>query len=478
MRTTIRPMTRRDVLSVLLGAPFSASRPQNAPRDDEIAALSVREALALIANGTLSAPAMAEGYLARIARVNPTIGAYITVTAERARTEARRARAGPLAGLPIAHKDLFETAAIRTTAGSRLFDTHVPRRDADIVSRLARAGAVCLGKTNTHELGGGVTTINPFFGTTRNPVDATRIAGGSSGGSAAAVVAHLAAAATGSDTGGSIRIPAAFCGAAGFKPTFGRLSTSGLLGACPTFDHVGIIARSADDVSIVFGAVTGGGPPSVPPDLAASLRIGVARAFFFEGLQPDVAAAIERALDRFRAMGATVIDRDLPVTRDTMARVFDPIVVSEIWQRYDEHWRRRPHVFSSEFAAFFKTSPPNANMVRDARRALTIFQRDVDTAFAGLDAIVTPTVPITAPPIGGPVDGALILRNTWPFNAARTPTISVRCGLDAHGLPVGLQIAGRRGDDDRLLMVATSWERADISPRPPRGNAGNAVPFA
>ena len=169
---------------------------------------------------------------------------------------AREARRPPLAGLPIAHKDLFETAGIRTTAGSRLYDRYIPKRDADVVRAMSRAGAVMLGKTNTHELGGGVTTINPFYGTTRNPWDRSRIPGGSSGGSAAAIAAGMAVAATGSDTGGSVRIPAALCGCVGFKPSFGRLSTRGLLGACPTFDHVGLLTRTVADAALIYRTLT------------------------------------------------------------------------------------------------------------------------------------------------------------------------------------------------------------------------------
>ncbi len=165
-------------------------------------------------------------------------------------------------GIPIAHKDLFETRGVRTTAGSMIYDEHIPDENAAIVQQLERAGAVMLGKTNTHELGGGVTTINPFYGTTRNPVDRTRIPGGSSGGSAAAVVAHLCAAATGSDTGGSVRIPAALCGCVGFKPTFGKISTRGLLGASPTFDHVGFLTRTVEDAQIIAGGVQGDGRSS------------------------------------------------------------------------------------------------------------------------------------------------------------------------------------------------------------------------
>ena len=197
---------------------------------------------------------LANAYLSRISSLNKDLNAFITVTADLARREAKAlddVTKGPMWGIPIAHKDLFETRGVRTTAGSMIYDEYIPDENAAIVQQLERAGAVLLGKTNTHELGGGVTTINPFYGTTRNPVDRTRIPGGSSGGSAAAVVAHLCAAATGSDTGGSVRIPAALCGCVGFKPTFGKISTRGLLGASPTFDHVGFLTRTVEDAQIM-----------------------------------------------------------------------------------------------------------------------------------------------------------------------------------------------------------------------------------
>jgi aspartyl-tRNA(Asn)/glutamyl-tRNA(Gln) amidotransferase subunit A len=456
-----------------LGKDLLATRASWASRlqatDDDITSLSLTDLGGRLAAGALSAGDIVEAYLARIGAVDATIGAYVTVAADRARAEVgalaarpRLAR-GPLYGIPIAHKDLFETAGVRTTGGSRLFEKHVPARDAALVAALARAGAVTLGKTNTHELGGGVTTINPFFGTTRNPVDPSRVAGGSSGGSAAAVTAKLAVAATGSDTGGSVRIPAALCGCIGFKPTFGRLSTAGLLGACPTFDHVGVLTRTAEDAARMFEAArapqrtiatadVGAGPRSGP------IRIGVARRFFFDGLQPGVARAVEAALGRCRQSGVTIVDRDLPVDGATMARVFDPIVVAEIWARWGADWRRRPEAFSQGFAGFFSTPVPSATDVAEARRALARFRTDVAAAFEGLDALATPTVPVTAPPIAGPIDGALILRNTWPFNATGTPAVSLPCGTDESGLPVGLQLTARHGADQALLAVARAVE--------------------
>jgi aspartyl-tRNA(Asn)/glutamyl-tRNA(Gln) amidotransferase subunit A len=455
-------MTRRELLaSFLLAGPAAApvlaagARPSAAAAD--LTSLDLRDILHGVAARSFSPIELANAYLERIARVDPALGAYVTVTAERARADARRLETarGALRAVPIAHKDLVETAGILTTGGSRLFERHIPARDADIARHLVRAGTILLGKTNTHELGGGVTTINPFYGTTRNPVDRSRIAGGSSGGSAAAVAARLAAAATGSDTGGSVRIPAALCGCVGFKPTFGRLPTGGLLGACPTFDHVGLLARSADDVAIVFAALTGAASPAPAANRAVrTIRIGVARSFFFDDVQADVASAIDAAVRRAGASGARVIDRDLPIDGGTMARVFDPIVTDEIWRRYGEDWRRRPEAFSPGFGAFFATPPPSADAVRAARLALARFQADVDAAFAGVDVIATPAVPVTAPAIDGPIDAGLILRNTWPFNAARVPALTLPCGTDRLGLPVGLQLAARRGADEELLAVA------------------------
>jgi aspartyl-tRNA(Asn)/glutamyl-tRNA(Gln) amidotransferase subunit A len=427
------------------------------PTPDAITALSGRELVRRVSAGELSPEEVVGAYLARIERLNPDLGAYITVTADQARGHARRlgtrrpAGSGPLAlaGLPIAHKDLFDTAAVRTTGGSRLYADRVPVRNAALVARLAAAGAITLGKTNTHELGGGVTTINPFYGTTRNPRDHARVAGGSSGGSAAAVAARMAAAATGSDTGGSIRIPAAFCGCVGFKPSFGVLSTAGLLGACPTFDHAGFITRTVDDVAMLMDTVPPREPTGPVPPMRG-LRIGVPRGYFFEQLEDAVMRAVEDALHRCRDAGASVRDVAVPVDATTMGRVFDPIVLTEIRDTYDQAWRERPDAFSKDFAAVFHAPRPSAPELATARQALREFQAAMARVFDDLDILVTPTVPTTAPRIDGPVDGMRILRNAWPFNAARMPALSIPCGPPA-ALPVGLQIVGRRFDDGRVL---------------------------
>ncbi len=473
-------MTRREWLLAFAGTLISqhqAISQINPANGDELTSLSLAKLVEQTSQGAVSPIAVTNAYLARIASLNPELNAFTTVSDERARIDAWRAsrvlpprprdasiRVPLLLGAPIAHKDVFETAGIRTTAGSRLHESNVPARDAFVVSQLAQAGSILLGKTNMHELGGGVTTINPFFGTTRNPVDRTRIPGGSSGGSAAAVVARLCVAATGSDTGGSVRIPAALCGCVGFKPSFGRISTAGLLGSCPTFDHVGFLTRTVEDAELMFAAAAKaeGLSPHVPargdtPGLSG-VRIGIPRSYFFDRLQPDVARAMELAIQRFRAVGAIVDDIALPIDGETMSRVFYPIGVFEIWKTHGGTWRRRPDAFSPEFAEVFKEPAPAAAVVSAARKALVDFRQAIDRVFERTQALMMPTVPVTAPLIEGPIDGELILRNTLPFNAAGTPAISIPCGADAAGLPIGLQLVARRQHDQLLLRVARSLE--------------------
>jgi len=478
-------MNRRDWLAATL-VPLCVPGPawplpgppwaQPAPRSTRGSVdLSLVELLAALRRGGLSPLEVVEAYLARIRTLDAELHAYVTVTADAARQRARQfatagSPTGPLFAIPIAHKDLFETAGIRTTAGSKLFEQHVPTRDATLVARLGAAGAIVLGKTNTHELGGGVTTVNPFFGTTRNPRDPRRVSGGSSGGSAVAVAAGLAVAATGSDTGGSIRIPAAMCGCVGFKPTYGVLSTAGVLGASPTFDHAGFLTRTVGDLVPLLRATMGVDPedpatvPALPLDGDADgslsdVRIGVPRAYFFDDVDADVGRAMEATLTRLGRAGATVRDVRVPVDRNTMARVFDPIVVAEIHQTYERDWRERPALFSEAFAALFNSPLPTALGLAAAHRERRRFQVELTRVFEDVDVLAMPTVPIVAPPIAGPINGDLILRNTWPFNAAHLPALTLPCG-PADRLPVGLQLAARTFEDGRLLRIAAAMERA------------------
>ena len=428
-------MTRREAMSVFVSAPFVFKR--TFVQLEDLTTLTIAEAGRRLASKSITPLQLANAYLSRIGTLNKEINAFITTTADLARREAKALdddSKGPMWGIPIAHKDLFETKGVRTTAGSMLYDDYVPTENAAIVQQLERAGAVLLGKTNTHELGGGVTTINPFYGTTKNPVDPTRIAGGSSGGSAAAVVARLCAAATGSDTGGSVRIPAAFCGCVGFKPTFGKISTQGLLGGSPSFDHVGFLTRTVEDMQLIAGAAQGS---------VNNPRIAIARRFFFDDLDATVSSAIS---------DLKYPEIEVPVSSKTMGQVFDPVFSFELWNRFGADWRINPGSFSKEFSAFFATPRPAIAEYEEGLAALKEYQAAIDKLFDSVDVIVTPTVPVVAPPIAGRIDGMKILRNTWPFNAAGTPAISIP--LKTSGLPVGLQLIAKRGEDDKLLQIA------------------------
>jgi aspartyl-tRNA(Asn)/glutamyl-tRNA(Gln) amidotransferase subunit A len=471
-------MNRREAIAALLAGPLALSKVKAARRrdrvegaqTDDLTTLSIAQASARLLKRDITPLQLANAYLARIDQLNKDLNAFVTVTHDLARREARELpepRGGnplvglPLYGIPIAHKDLFETRGVRTTAGSLLFENFIPENNAAIVQQLESAGAVLVGKTNTHELGGGVTTINPFFGTTRNPVDRTRIPGGSSGGSAAAVAARMCLAATGSDTGGSVRIPAAFCGCVGFKPTFGRISTQGLIAASPSFDHVGFLTRTVEDAQIVFAASSSAAPSSIAAP--SSVRVGVAREYFFEGLEPAVADAVGVAIEGVKRRGATISDVRLPVTSKTMAQVFDPVFLFELWGRFGVDWRTNPGSFSKEFSGVFSIERPSVIEYESGLAALKDYQSSVDKLFDSVDVIVTPTVPITAPPIAGLIDGMKILRNTWPFNAAGTPAISIPINVRKGGsldppLPVGLQLVARRGEDDKLLQIARRFE--------------------
>jgi len=420
-------MTRREAL-ILLASAFTQS--------EDLTSLTLAEASRRLASRAITPLQLTNAYLSRISTLNKSLNAFITVTMDLARREAKSPGEprGPLWGIPIAHKDLFETKGVRTTAGSLLFDEYVPDTNAAIVQQLEDAGAVMLGKTNTHELGGGVTTINPYYGTTRNPVDQARIPGGSSGGSAAAVVAHMCAAATGSDTGGSVRIPAAFCGCVGFKPTFGKFSTRGLIAASPTFDHVGFLTRTVEDMQLMVRATSQG--------VSGFSRIGIARNYFSEDLAPEVAAAFNFKYP----------DIDFPIDGKTMSRVFDPVFSFEMWSRFGADWRTNPGSFSKAMAGFFASPRPSIAEYEDGLAALKEYQAAVDKLFDSVDVIMLPTVPVVAPPIAGPIDGMKILRNTWPFNAAGTPAISIP--IPGQKLPVGLQLVARRGEDDKLLQIA------------------------
>jgi aspartyl-tRNA(Asn)/glutamyl-tRNA(Gln) amidotransferase subunit A len=449
--------------------------------------LTLADAAEAIRARRLSPLELADAHLERIALVNPRVNAYVTVTAERARADARRAgdeiargdHRGPLHGIPIGLKDLVETAGIRTTSGSRVHATHVPVADATIVRKLAQAGTVLLGKLNTHEYAFGVTTNNPHWGPTRNPWDTTRIPGGSSGGSGAAVAARLATAAIGTDTGGSIRIPAALCGVVGLKPTYGRVSKAGIFPMSYLLDHAGPLARTVEDAAIMLGAIAGydaADATTVPMpvddyrarlrDGVRGLRVGVPRSRLFAPLDASVAAAIEEALGTLGRLGATVRDVDVPEL--PTPAMFD-VIVAEAKAIHADTLAHRKTDLGADLQLYLSAPTGDGVWMASALETIRGYAAAIRAVLETVDVLALPTCPTGAPAIGadvvdvGGIDMqtffAMALR-TAPFNAAGVPALSVPCGLTPDGLPIGLQIVGRPFDEATVLRAGWAYEQA------------------
>jgi aspartyl-tRNA(Asn)/glutamyl-tRNA(Gln) amidotransferase subunit A len=459
---------------------------------DSLAFYSIAELAPLIARRKISPVELTRLMLERIERQNPRLNAYLTVTAELALAQARRAEKeilgghlrGPLHGIPISLKDNISTRGVRTTAGSKFLSDFVPQVDATVVRRLSRAGAVLLGKTNLHEFAYGVTTNNAHYGPTHNPWDHTRIPGGSSGGTAAALAAGLCFGSVGSDTGGSIRIPAALCGIVGLKPTFGRVSCHGVVPLARSFDVVGPLARIVADVALLLSVIAGADPldPTSArtrvPDFAVSLRGRKPRArlgwpfeFFWDRLDPEVRVIAEEAARSFEKLGATIEEVSLPHIKDS-EEPSTQIALAEARQFHESQgW------YPARAADYSEEVRKRLEMGADVRATdyiaaldkVKIVRADFDAAFQRVDAIVAPTVPFAAPEIGQktvrigdseePVRGALVGMNR-PANFAGLPAISIPCGFTKSGLPVGLQLIGRAFDEAGLLRIAHLYEQS------------------
>jgi aspartyl-tRNA(Asn)/glutamyl-tRNA(Gln) amidotransferase subunit A len=450
---------------------------------DQLAYLTVQEVAALIRSRKVSPVELTQACLARIEALNGSLNAFITVTAESALADARSAESevqhgrwlGPLHGVPIALKDLIDTAGVRTTGASALYKDRIPTEDATVVKRLKDAGAILLGKLNMHELAYGGTSVPSFYGRVSNPWDLQRITGGSSGGSAAAVAAGLCYAALGSDTGGSVREPAALCGIVGLKPTYGRVSNRGVMPLVWSLDHVGPMARTVTDSAIVLQAIAGYDPGDivsqnrpVGPYLEGAaarvpLRVGLPREFFFADLDPDIQIAIDEALKLLVAAGAKLVDVPLEVSTDRT------VFRSEAYTTQAENIKKTPELFIPETLAKFKAGAAiDAPSYIQARRELERLRRSTLSIFSSVDVLVTPTTRIAAPKAADypqTVDGAMaldgqLLHNTRPFNLFGLPTISVPCGFTSTGLPIGMQISGPTWKERRVLTVARAFEAA------------------
>jgi aspartyl-tRNA(Asn)/glutamyl-tRNA(Gln) amidotransferase subunit A len=440
--------------------------------------------------------------LSQIEKLNPTLNAFITVMAESALADARTAEAeirrgewrGPLHGIPIALKDLIDTAGVRTTSASALHESRIPHEDAEIVRRLRQSGAVIVGKNNLHEFAYGGSSLISHFGEVHNPWDTGRITGGSSGGSAAAVAAGLACAAIGTDTAGSIREPAALCGCVGLKPTYGRVSSRGVIPLSPSLDHVGPLASTVTDAAIVLQAIAGYDAADVTtPDVAVadyvsmqkegakSLRVGVPRAYFFDDLDEEVFSAMDHALRGVATLVAQVkeIKLDVPTDRTLQA--------AESYAYHAENITKNAAIYQPETLRRIRTGEKVSAAEYIQRLAeLKESRRRITQVFAEIDVLVTPTTPIPAPAIADlkaspdalrPAELKL-LRNTRPFNVWGLPAISVPCGFTQNGLPIGLQIASPHWREDLVLRLAYAYEQAtawhkrkcrELKSRPHRG---------
>jgi aspartyl-tRNA(Asn)/glutamyl-tRNA(Gln) amidotransferase subunit A len=437
--------------------------------------LTLLEAGRALRSRTVSCAELTRDALERIARLNPSLNAFITVTGQAARARAEaldRELAngidrGPLHGIPIAHKDCFSTKGVRTTGGSKILADRVPDHDAEMVSRLDEAGAVMLGKTNLHELCYGITSNNPHFGAVHNPWDLERIPGGSSGGSAAAVAAELVFAASGTDTGGSIRVPAAFCGVVGLKPTYGRLSRRGVLPLGLTLDHVGPIARTVRDVAACYCAMAAAQPPF--PAIRAGvvgLRVGVPANFFFDKLAPEITSSIRHAVQTMAALGARVMEMQLldMDALNSIGRLVLSAEASSIWKRYLD----QPANFGKDvFAALERGCLVPATEYLDAQRQRRALSKRLAKLWTGIDCLLCPATPTTAPRIGdasiriGGIEEDVRVGSTRlvrPFNVLGWPVLAMPCRYSDAGLPIGLQLVAAPDQEETLFRAGAALE--------------------
>ncbi len=450
---------------------------------------SLAELSARVRTRDLSPVALLDGLLERIERCR-ALNPFITVAAGVARAQATQAEReiaagryrGPLHGIPVSLKDLIDTKGIRTTCGSRILADRVPAADATVAARLRAAGAILLGKNNLHEFAFGVTTTNPHFGPTRNPWRPDRIPGGSSGGSAAAVAVGCGPVSIGTDTGGSIRIPAALCGVVGLKPTYGRVSRHGVLPLSWTLDHVGPLTRTVEDAALVLQAIAGPDPrdPStlgqaVPEFTAglrkplAGLRVGVVADEFHGEMAPDVRAPFRAALEVLATLGLALEDVEFP--RAIEARTAAATVLFAEAASVHERWLPdRAGEYGADTLALLREGAfLTAAQYLRAQRVRALILREAGALMERLTALVLPTIPVVAPEIGQstvmlggrPTDArAALTRFVRHFNFVGLPAISVPCGFGADGLPVGLQIVGRSNDEPTVLAIAHAYEQA------------------
>jgi aspartyl-tRNA(Asn)/glutamyl-tRNA(Gln) amidotransferase subunit A len=445
--------------------------------DAELKKLTLAQAVRMIADREISALELTSAVLSRIDRLNADMRAFITVIHPERLGEHVR----PLYGAPISAKDLYDTKGIRTTAGSKIFADRIPEEDATVLKRLKDGGAVLIGKTNLHEFAFGVTTINPHYGIARNPWDRERISGGSSGGSASAVALGMGFGSLGTDTGGSIRIPASLCGIVGLKPTYGRVSLRGVVPLSWSMDHSGPMTRTVQDAAILMQIIAGfdsGDPAARNVDvprytesltgIIKGVRVGIPKNYFFDGLAPSVESAVLAAVRTLEKLGADIVPVEMPgiaIHRAIWLHIASP----EAYCYHEGHLQKQAALYGADVRGRLEAAQVllSIDYVR-AQRARALMQKQCRQLFKTIDVIVTPTVPFAAPRIedvhipwanGEETAAAALTRFTRFFNVVGLPAISVPCGFTADGLPIGMQIAGSAFDEFTVLRVAHAYEQ-------------------
>ena len=484
--------------------PTQKATPTSSPLSEDLWRLSLEDAARLVSKKQVSPVELTQQMLDRIERLEPKLNAFITLTAERALTRARVAEkeiaAGsyrsPLHGIPIAHKDLFDTRGVRTTAGSKILADNVPDHDATIVARLIDAGAVTLGKLNMWEFASAISGTNPHYGPVHNPWNLQQIPGGTSAGSAAATAAGLVYAATGSDTGGSIRGPSSYCGVVGLMPTYGRVSMYGGFPASKTLDHAGPIARRVRDAAIVLQAIAGRDPRDpaaiakpVPDYLAQieqgpkHLRIGIPRHHFWEGLDAGVERMVQKAIDDLEAAGAEV--REVPYAQaDEYYDAWRIIAAIETGMSHAATYPSRKAEYGRDLAALLQAVQGSPSQLEESlQKPMAVLERarggEADQILDGVDVLAMPTQ--RQPPYSiaeaerlyeradlSELEAKASAQNVAVIDLTGQPAISVPCGRTPDGLPVGLMLVARQWDEPTLLRAARAYEQVrGTFPMPP-----------
>ena len=452
----------------------------------ELTSLNISEAATLLKQKEISPVELTQAHLERIHRMDRQMNSFLTLTPELALQQARQAESeiqhgqykGPLHGIPLAFKDLYETRGIRTTAGSTFFAEYIPEADAAVVQRLKEAGTVMLGKLNMHEIALGVTNENPHYGDCCNPWDLKRISGGSSGGNAAALAAGLCMGALGSDTGGSIRIPAALCGVVGLKPTYGRVSLRGVIPLSWNLDHAGPMGRSVRDVAILLQAIAGYDPEDAwsvdrPEEdylsdqtrKISDWRIALAVDDYFSDpaiVNEEVLQAVQHAAVVFESLGAQVEHVAFPNAREA-AMANGLMTPADAAAFHHQRLSENPQGFGRDVLKRLQTGAAYTSTEYSlARRMQTILRCKYNEFFEEFDVLLTPTTPIIAP-IRGSADAVerakLLTRFTAPFNLTGLPALSVLCGWSSEKMPIGLQIIGKPWAEAKVLLVGELFEQ-------------------